>query len=484
MAKLKRTAKKIFRKVGTAAGEAYGAVSGVVGETYDKVMDKRLCIGVTGLSRSGKTTFITSLIHQLAHFDNANLSGFSPVISDRLLDIKIHDLNDADLALFPYQQSFLSLCEPHSSWPSSTKDVSGCTIELRLKSAKTLNPLQRDYFSLFVEIRDYPGEWLLDLPLRSMSFAHWSTQCQALYQRQPRRDFLGPLYDELMSIDPLAECDEQYLDVLHGQFVKFLQQCKQEKGGLSLIQPGQFLLPSNANTPLAFVPLISASSYRDEDLQKARENSYFKICQARYQQYVKELVEPFYKHFFSKVDRQVVLVDLISALNGGEPYLDDMREAMSRIMESFSYGEQNFIMQLLNPKIDKLVFVASKMDQILAKEHESIRQLLSAVVKESYRQASHVGVEPLIEAVSAVRAAVEDRHHGEDTLCGVDSAGNRVGYRHPEMPSKMPDSSFWQALDNWKIPLLKPPAGINQHSNLPHIRMDIVLNHLIGDKCR
>ena len=43
-----------------------------------------------------------------------------------------------------------------------------------------------------------------------------------------------------------------------------------------------------------------------------------------------------------------------------------------------------------------------------------------------------------------------------------------------------------KAFLDWKIPLLNPPKGLSaaNHDVLPHIRIDTILNELIGDKCR
>ncbi|VEA73553.1 Predicted ATPase [Serratia rubidaea] len=52
-------------------------------------MDRHLRLAVTGLSRSGKTAFITALVNQLLHVHSgARLPLFSPVREERLLGVK------------------------------------------------------------------------------------------------------------------------------------------------------------------------------------------------------------------------------------------------------------------------------------------------------------------------------------------------------------------------------------------------------------
>lgn len=457
-----------------------------LGQHYNRLLDKHLCLGITGLSQSGKTTFITSLIHQLLNHQKTQLTGFAPALSGRLLNVRRHPLKDPKIAEFPYQHSYQSLCEPNSCWPAASTGVSGCLLELRFKSKKSLNPFQRDCFSLFLEIRDYPGEWLLDLPLRDMSFARWSSQCSAQYQLPPRRALLGDLLSELQNIDPLARADLGKLQQLQQQLIKFLRRCKQQNNALSLIQPGRFLLDDQAATLCVFVPLLNAHTYSEAQLKSAAQNSYFKLCEAQYNHYVKTLVEPFYKDFFSKIDRQIVLVDVINALSGGPDYFKDMRHALTNIIDSFHYGAQNPLLQLFNPKIDKVVFAATKIDQILSQDHQAMRQLLQELLAQAYGNAAHQGVQPISEAVASVRAAQEVLHKKEAAIVGINAASEEVGYIHPSISNTLPTDDQWQTFQQWPVLKLSPPRGLNYERTdpLPHIRLDTVLNHLIADKCQ
>lgn len=455
----------------------------VAKKTYDKALDRHICIGITGLSRSGKTTLITSLINQLCNYESAKLAGFPPIQAERLLGVKLHPLDD--LPMFPYQAGYEKITSSAPEWPDSTSEISGCVIELKLKKERR-RLIGSDYYSLFIEIRDYPGEWLLDLPLRDMSFVRWCGLCRAQYLRSPRLELLGPLLGEFKQLDPFAAVDEDKLKSLSEQYKQFLSRCKNDEKSLSLIQPGRFLIPSDLPDAdiLNFVPLFASIAMEDSALEAAAENSYFKVCERRYQRYVKELVEPFYTHFFSRIDRQLVLVDVISALHSGEDYLDDMRQALTNISQSFAYGNQSRLRQLFSPKVDRLIFAATKIDLVLAKEHESVRQLLSAVIRSAYKHARSDGVSPICEAVAAVRATNEGAGY-EDALVIQTPEGKRMGYVPPVMPSKIPEGDEWNKLKNWVLPKQTPPKGLSSANNdaIPHIRLDTVLNELIGDKC-
>jgi len=487
--------KRTYSKVAELTDDSLASID----KLTDKLRDKRFCIGITGLSQSGKSTFITSLINQLLQHKSASLPGFSPVLSGRLLNVKVHPLDDKHLAAFPYDLAYQGLTQSEPLWPESTKDLSGCLLELRLaKNVSKLNPFGREQFSLFLEIRDYPGEWLLDLPLRDMSYSRWCAQCSAQYTQSPRTELLGSLLNDLQQLDPLAEADEQKLKALNARFIQFLKKCKNHSmsdssnGGngnksLSLIQPGRFLIPGQVDDAsiLCFLPLLKCGSYTEGQLNNASHNSYFKLCERRYKRYVKELVDPFYKTFFNRIDRQLVLVDVVSALNAGPQYIDDMRQALTNITDSFAYGSQNRLLQLFNPKIDKVIFAATKIDQVVSEDHEAVRNVLEILVNQAYKNAQHEGVSPLCEATAAVRSSKEIKHAGELGITGVDTDGSAIGYTHPTIPSRIPEGDEWQPFLEWTIPKLNPPKGLSYQNSdaIPHIRLDSVLNALIGDKC-
>jgi predicted YcjX-like family ATPase len=122
----------------------------------------------------------------------------------------------------------------------------------------------------------------------------------------------------------------------------------------------------------------------------------------------------------------------------------------------------------------------------LSEDHESVRQLLGQVVRAAYKSAQHEGVAPECEATAAVRSSHEVRHNGEQGIAGFDTSGEPIGYVHPSIPLRVPEGEEWQAFLEWHMPKLNPPKGLAavNYNAMPHIRMDSVLNMLIGDKCQ
>src|SRR5215472_6071411 len=157
-------------------------------------------LAVTGLSQSGKTAFITSLVQ--------NLLGAAEQ-SARLTP------EDDGPPQFPLRETVTALAADPPRWPASTIDM------LRLPMALEFLPnglLGRGRCAeLRLEILDYPGEWLLDLPLLRQSYGEWSRATLALARRGVRaalaRDWLDHLarYPADRAADPEAARDAHHL---------------------------------------------------------------------------------------------------------------------------------------------------------------------------------------------------------------------------------------------------------------------------------
>src|SRR5580704_18474307 len=136
-----------------------------------------LRLGVTGLSRAGKTVFITALVHGLTR--GGRFPVFEALATGRIARAHLEPQPDDAVPRFAYESHVRTLIEERL-WPSSTVDIS----ELRLViDYQRHNGADR---TLTLDIVDYPGEWLLDLPLLGKSFEQWSAESLALSRQQPR----------------------------------------------------------------------------------------------------------------------------------------------------------------------------------------------------------------------------------------------------------------------------------------------------------
>ena len=142
-------------------------------ELVNRGLDRTLCIAVTGLSRSGKTAFITSLINQLLHInrvDNSHLPLFDAARRHGIIAVKRIPQLDLSVPRFDYEGNLNALSQQPPKWPQSTKGVSETRLAIRYQRSGGLLRHVKEKGTLYLDIFDYPGEWLLDLPLLDLDF--------------------------------------------------------------------------------------------------------------------------------------------------------------------------------------------------------------------------------------------------------------------------------------------------------------------------
>ena len=140
-----------------------------LGDRATGMVTPSLRLGVTGLARAGKTVFITALVHNLMH--GGRLPLFKAYASGRIAGAMLQPQPDDDVPRFDYERHVAALVDERI-WPDSTRQVSELRLTVAYESASFLS---RTFGSgkLNVDLVDYPGEWLLDLPLLSKGFATW-----------------------------------------------------------------------------------------------------------------------------------------------------------------------------------------------------------------------------------------------------------------------------------------------------------------------
>src|SRR5690606_7993264 len=91
------------------------------------------------------------------------------------------------------------------------------------------------------------------------------------------------------------------------------------------------------------------------------------LMEARFDANRREIVRKFYREHFRTFDRQIVLVDVLRALDGGRHAFEDARAALTAILGSFDFGRPSWtrpgwLAPLLGSRIDRVLFAATKAD--------------------------------------------------------------------------------------------------------------------------
>ncbi|MFK7901703.1 MAG: YcjX family protein, partial [Nitratireductor sp.] len=387
------------------------------------LLEPTLRLGVTGLSRAGKTVFISSLIHNLLH--GGRLPMFEAQTDGRIAKAEIRPQPSMDLPRFEYEEHIQTLVEDRL-WPQSTKAISEIRLTLHFESNSSLNKiLGRN--TLNIDIVDYPGEWLLDLPLLGMSYEQWCVQAFELSQQGERKKLAKEWHALLDSHDVNAPADEMVAKKMSSAFTQYLRDCRQDNTALSTLPPGRFLMPGDleGSPALTFAPL-----HMEADNNTREQGSLHEMMAERYEAYKTYVVKPFFREHFARLDRQIVLVDALQAMNAGSDALLDLKNALGDILGCFRTGKNSLLSSLFSKKIDRILFAATKADHLHHENHDKLEKLLGHIVHEAKDDAQFYGAKFCALGIASVRATVEAsvKDKGEDlpVIVGTPLKGENI----------------------------------------------------------
>lgn len=456
----------------------------------NRTLDQHITLAVTGLSRSGKTAFITSLVNQLINEgNNSHLSFFNPVHQGRFIAAKRVPQKNLHIGRFEYDASLASFCNEPPTWPQATNGISELRLAIRYTPKNSLLKYATDTATLYLDITDYPGEWLLDLPMLNQTYEEWSESTYALMLESPRNERSKTFIEKVNQLDPFEPVDEQHLADLAKEYTDLLHQFRHELG-LSVIQPGRFILPGDlADAPiLQFFPYTAFENIDINAYQNAQDDTLIGMLRARFIEYKERVVRKFYKEHFVNFDRQIVLADCLTPLNNGESSFNDLQHAITLILESFNYGQSSLFSRLFSPKIDKLLFAATKADHVTPEQHQNLVSLLNQLVYKTKHQLNYETIEMKTLAIASVKTTQvgNSLHNGQPlpVLQGRRADNDKLITLFPgAVPDKLPKSSFWED-QQFNYIAFKPQQICDVHECLPHIRMDQAMQFLFGDKMK
>ena len=454
------------------------AASDAVSEAF---FEPTIRIGVTGLSRAGKTVFITSLVANLV--DRARMPGLTAAAQGRILTAYLQPQPDDTVPRFDYETHLAALTGATPHWPASTRAVSQLRLSLRVQPAGLLGGLQGPR-TVHLDIVDYPGEWLLDLELLDLSYEAWVAKTlDRIAPRGEAADYLA----QASATDASAPFDEALARALSDCFARYLHTARE--AGFSDCTPGRFLLPGEmeGSPALTFAPLAKPAT--------TPRRSLWREMQRRYEAYKAQVVKPFFRDHFARIDRQIVLVDALGAIHAGPPAVEDLRRAMADILSAFRPGRNAFLSKLfLGKRVEKILFAATKADHLHHHQHPRLMAIMEALVRDAKTRADYAGAGTAAMAIAALRATVEETldHSGRSLDCvrGTLADGRQAAF----YPGELPDDPMRllnparEGADNWldadyqvmnfapSVLSLKPGEGP------PHIRLDKVAQFLIGDR--
>jgi uncharacterized protein len=474
-----------------AAGDAWRSA----GDFAKGLVAPTVKLGVTGLARSGKTVFITALVHNL--LAGARMPFFDAAAQGRLVRAYLEPQPDEIVPRFEYEKHLAALTAAPPRWPESTRRISQLRLTLEYATASFWKR-QFGRERLHIDIVDYPGEWLLDLPLLQLNYRQWSRVALEQSKKPFRKKIAKPWLASVAVVEPADPANEAVAERLSDLFKTYLRDARADQYAISTLPPGRFLMPGD----LAGSPALTFAPLDDKGTESFPRGSLWAMMERRYEAYKAHVVRPFFRDHFARLDRQIVLIDVLTALNGGAPAVADLERAMTEILECFRTGSNSLWSSLFAPRIDRIVLAATKADHLHHQSHDRLEAILAKLAGRAMTRANYAGAEVRVLAMAAIRATREGeaKRHGEVLPCivGYPLPGETIGKRTFDgteefaiFPGDLPSDPA-QVLKGWEAepgetrfvrfrppnPRLLPSGGF---APFPNIRLDRALETLIGD---
>ncbi len=449
-------------------------------------------LAVTGLSRSGKTVFITSLIHNLlSATHNPNRMPLLGVVGERrLIAASLEGAKANRLPRFPYFANVEKLAGRVPDWPERTADISETGVEIRFAPANSAGRLLSEFTgnpaTVTIRIVDYPGEWLLDLPMLTQGYAEWSRATLHALRRGQRAEIAGDFLAYIALHRPDEAASEEVAKQAHDLYRNCLVKAR-DQYGLSFLQPGRFLCRGTlGDVPyLWFAPLDVGA-----DADTFAPSSLGGLMAERFEVYKREAVTRFFEDHFRHYSRQIVLVDVLRALLAGRDAFDDTRLAIDAILESFRYGHGGILSKLLfGSHVDKVLFAATKADHVPDVQRDHLAALLRNMAAFPALEVKSSNARLDVTALASVISTEEDSQEIDGQRVQV-VVGRPVGESKQSkffvgnVPIRPPRPDAWGS-PFLNVPVFEPPAiDPSPVEGIPHINLDLALEFLLGDRLR
>ncbi len=436
-------------------------------------------IGVTGLARAGKTAFLTSVAANLLALGAGMpvLPALQARIGGRSFRATLADAGSDPLPRFALRAHLASLAQDPPVWPERTGAVSLLALDFALGRAGFAGMLPAR--AERVVFLDYPGEWLLDLPLLSQDYTTWS---QAVLRRLEGVAEAAAFLSFTQALPARAMRDEAVAGTGHRLYRELLHRLR-DQSGWRFLQPGRFLMPAPGPEPpwVEFFPMRNAGGLGD-------------LLRERYDAYCGDLRRQLLSPLFGRVDRLVVLADVLSALHDGAVAYRDTEDGLRAASAALQWQSawvdwvpaalRGWAPDWLVGGISRVAFAATKADHVAQRQRGNLLALMQALTSGGHGAAPEH--RRSVHAIASVRCT-------EDFVWTLDGRNisavrgrvigdARMTRSYPgEVPDSPPDDGFW-AHPFLELPQFEPlrlPDG--GRGGVANIGLDGLLAFLLED---
>ena len=500
---LSKSRAPFYRRAVTSVASGVRDLASTAGTAVDSAFNETIVrLAVTGLSRAGKTTFITSAIANLLALGRGypTLAALQQVLdvdgSSRLKSVRIVPPAASSVPFFDYASKLAQLASDTPVWPSRTDDLAQIVLELDMKRPGVLGRRIGER-RVRLEILDYPGEWLVDLPMMAMSYQKWSSAMLEKMGQPPRSIIFEEFVSFLRAVDLAGTADDKLIRHGHTLFKQGLHECR-EKFGLRYLQPGRFLCPgSRAEAP--FMWFFPVAVEEDDPIRLGSTGA---LLRDRFEAYKADMRANFFDTHFVNFDRQIVLVDVLGALHAGKEAFDDTAQTICDIAANMSYGSnifrpiqevgaiaanvltagrasKDFSKTIRSRRIERVAFVATKADHVPALRRDNLKHLLRELASGALEHAgeSRITYHVASSVLSTKDGTIADNGRPLEVVFATPLGQEQARAFYPgDVPSSRPGEQFWTNR-YFEMPEFKPrkidPSG---DRGIEHLSLDEVLS--------
>jgi predicted YcjX-like family ATPase len=177
---------------------------------------------------------------------------------------------------------------------------------------------------------------------------------------------------------------------------------------------------------------------------------------------------------------------------------------MTQVLSAFRTGSNSLGSAIFRPRIDRIVFAATKADHLNRASHDRLEALMRSLADGAIKRAEAGGADVRVLALSALRATreTEVEQDGDTLPCivGTPMPGEKLGDQTydgatetavfpgdlPSDPAKLLSGAASAAQAEIRALTFRPPritlrTASGLEPPLPHIRLDRAIEFLLGD---
>jgi uncharacterized protein len=224
--------------------------------------------------------------------------------------------------------------------------------------------------------------------------------------------------------------------------------------------------------------------------------SLWREMERRYEAYKAKVVRPFFRDHFAKIDRQVVLVDVLDAIHQGPRAVEDLRRTMAEVLQAFRPGRNSWLASLFGAhRVERILFAATKADHLHHEQHPALTAITAGLLAEAKSRADFSGARTEALSLAALRATVEEvverDGHSLPAVRGTLLTTGKPAVMYPGAlptdPTRLlsparEGAEAWLDADYHLMTFAPARLTLKPDEGPPHIRLDRAAEFLFGDR--